>query len=152
MAGVSGPAATDGFAVKCVPTEAFAAMDIRIPPTFAMEEMEKILQDWTSAEGLSYSFYTKMPSHHVTSADESNPWWGALKSSLEAQKRTIEREIFPAATDSRYFRLHGIPCFGFSPIRNTPILLHDHNEFLEVAVFLEGIAVYERLIQDLANA
>jgi hypothetical protein len=37
-------------------------------------------------------------------------------------------EIFPASTDARYFRELGIPAFGFSPMANTPILLHDHNE------------------------
>jgi hypothetical protein len=28
----------------------------------------------------------------------------------------------------------GIPAFGFSPINRTPILLHDHNEFLSAKV------------------
>lgn len=50
--------------------------------------------------------------------------------------KEIDVEIFPAATDSRYFRQIGIPCFGFSPISNTPILLHDHNEFINEKVLL----------------
>jgi acetylornithine deacetylase/succinyl-diaminopimelate desuccinylase-like protein len=64
---------------------------------------------------------------------------------------TLEPEIFPAATDSYFFRNIGIPCFGFSPIRNTPILLHDKNEFLGVSEFLEGIQIYENLIESLAR-
>lgn len=40
---------------------------------------------------------------------------------------------------------------GFSPMRNTPILLHDHNEYLSADVFLEGIVVFRALIADLAN-
>lgn len=65
--------------------------------------------------------------------------------------KEVEPEIFPAATDSRYFRLKDTPCFGFSPIRNTPILLHDHNEFLNDKVFLEGISVFETVIADLVH-
>ncbi|BAT89813.1 hypothetical protein VIGAN_06088300 [Vigna angularis var. angularis] len=39
-------------------------------------------------------------------------------------------EVFPAATDSRYFCDLGLPAIGFSPMANTPLLLHDHNEDL----------------------
>jgi aminoacylase len=45
-----------------------------------------------------------------------------------------------------------LPALGFSPINNTPILLHDHNEFLDEAVFLKGIDIYEAIIPALANA
>lgn len=36
-------------------------------------------------------------------------------------------------------------------MNNTPILLHDHNEFIPVSVFVRGISIYEGLIQRLAN-
>ena len=64
----------------------------------------------------------------------------------------IEPEIFPASTDSRYLRELGIPALGFSPMRNTPILLHDHNEYIDQGVFTDGIGVYERLVKALASA
>lgn len=64
----------------------------------------------------------------------------------------IEPEIFPASTDSRYLRELGIPALGFSPMRNTPILLHDHNEYIDQGVFADGIGVYERLITALASS
>ena len=64
----------------------------------------------------------------------------------------VEPEIFPAATDSCFFRELGIPALGFSPMRNTPILLHDHNEYIDISVFVEGISVYERVITALASA
>ena len=40
---------------------------------------------------------------------------------------------------------------GFSPMNRTPILLHDHNEFLNEQVFLSGIDVYQRLILALSS-
>lgn len=84
-------------------------------------------------------------------------------------------EIFPAGTDSRFLRevnvpiilknvmafrkvylvcnrQIGLPALGFSPINLTPILLHDHNEFLEESVFLRGVEIYEAIIPSLANA
>lgn len=36
-------------------------------------------------------------------------------------------------------------------MRNTPILLHDHNEYIDISVFIEGIDVFETLIKDLAQ-
>lgn len=64
----------------------------------------------------------------------------------------IEPEIFPAGTDSRFIRQLGIPALGFSPMRNTPILLHDHNEYIDQDVFLVGVGIYERLIAGMASA
>jgi aminoacylase len=65
----------------------------------------------------------------LTATDSSNPWWTLLEEAVrKANGKLGKPEIFPAATDARYYRLHGLPAIGFSPIANTPILLHDHNE------------------------
>lgn len=45
----------------------------------------------------------------------------------------------------------GADMIGFSPMNNTPILLHDHNEFLNEEVFLRGIGIYYEIIPALAN-
>ncbi|XP_077862170.1 aminoacylase-1-like [Saccoglossus kowalevskii] len=63
----------------------------------------------------------------------------------------IETEVFPAATDSRFLRAVGYSAIGFSPMNKTPILLHDHNEFLNEEIFLKGITIYEKIIPALAN-
>ena len=34
----------------------------------------------------------------------------------------------------------------------TPILLHDHDEYIEKKVFLQGIQIYTDIITNLANA
>lgn len=57
--------------------------------------------------------------------------------------------ICPGATDARYLREVGIPALGFSPMNNTPILLHDNNEFLNESVYLRGIEIYETIMQHL---
>jgi len=45
----------------------------------------------------------------------------------------------------------GCSAIGFSPMNHTPILLHDHNEYLNAAVFVQGIDIYAHLIERLAN-
>uniref|UniRef100_A0A673MRQ7 N-acyl-aliphatic-L-amino acid amidohydrolase n=1 Tax=Sinocyclocheilus rhinocerous TaxID=307959 RepID=A0A673MRQ7_9TELE len=57
-----------------------------------------------------------------------------------------------AGEDVTYdFAQEGLPAIGFSPMNLTPILLHDHNEYLNEQVFLRGIQVYERLVPALAS-
>eukprot|EP00697_Spironema_sp_BW2_P000083 gnl/Spiro4/10120_TR5371_c0_g1_i1.p1 gnl/Spiro4/10120_TR5371_c0_g1~~gnl/Spiro4/10120_TR5371_c0_g1_i1.p1 ORF type:complete len:432 (+),score=96.28 gnl/Spiro4/10120_TR5371_c0_g1_i1:34-1296(+) len=139
------------FALNVIPAECSAGFDIRIPPCVPLEEFEDRLKEWTSAEGLSYEFVVKVPEHAVTPLNPSG-WWGVFSRACGAINLDLEPEIFPAATDSRYFRRLGIPAFGFSPINNTPILLHDHDERLSSSVFVAGIGIFEHLIAALADA
>ena len=55
-------------------------------------------------------------------------------------------QVFPAGTDSRFLRALKIPCFGFSPMRKCPILLHEHDEYVPRSVFLEGPKVYVKIL------
>lgn len=87
-----------------------------------------------------------------SSTDPTNIWWNAISKSFEAQNIKFKTEIFSAATDSRFIRQIGIPAYGISPMKNTPILLHDHNEYLNERVFLEGVSFYVDLIPRIANA
>jgi len=127
---------------------------MRVPPTVDTDALARMLDSWAAQEeGVSVQMHIKGKGPYVTSLDErENKWWGILSRTLAPLAPKIETEIFPAATDCRYFRELGIPSFGFSPMRNTPILLHDHNESLAESVFLEGICVYEALIRALASA
>jgi hypothetical protein len=79
-------------------------------------------------------------------------WWKAFKENVSAHGFKIEPEVFPAATDSRFVRKVGIPAFGFSPMKNCPILLHEHNEYIPVSTYLEGIKVYEDFLPGFINA
>jgi len=66
--------------------------------------------------------------------------------------REVIPQVFPAATDSRFLRELGVRAFGFSPMRNTEIMLHENDEYLEESVFVEGIEVYVKLIEALGSA
>ena len=45
----------------------------------------------------------------------------------------------------------GIPALGFSPMNETNVLLHDHDEYLNKKVFLRGIKIYMNIIAAIAN-
>jgi len=69
-----------------------------------------------------------------------------------AGRHPVEREIFPAGTDSRFLRALGVQAVGFSPMAATPMLLHEHDEALSVATFLKGVGAYQAILFALADA
>ncbi|VDK51302.1 unnamed protein product [Gongylonema pulchrum] len=87
----------------------------------------------------------------MTPVTDDDPWWHAISSVFKELDQQISVEIFPGATDSRFLRQKGIRSIGFSPIKNTPTLLHAHNEYITEKGFLDGILIYEKLIERLAN-
>ncbi|XP_020659516.3 aminoacylase-1 [Pogona vitticeps] len=142
-----------GISFNVVPSEMSAAFDIRIPPTVDLKAFEEQLTSWCRAagEGVTYEFHQKYTDQSVTSTEESDPWWKAFSGTCRDMRMKLKCEIFPAATDSRYIRAAGLPAIGFSPMNHTPVLLHDHNEFLNEQVFLHGIEIYAHLIPALAS-
>ncbi|XP_061146532.1 aminoacylase-1A-like isoform X1 [Syngnathus typhle] len=142
-----------GVAYNVIPAEMDVSFDLRIPPTVNLQEFEKVIQGWCkeAGDGITYDFAQKHMDQNITSTRENDPWWSAFSQACKEMDWTLQKEIFPAATDSRFIRAVGIPAIGFSPMNHTPILLHDHNEFLNERVFLKGIDVYKKLIPALAN-
>lgn len=144
------------FSLNVIPTLAEAGFDVRVCPQFDMKEFEGMLDTWTRTEGLSWeyaSWTSPIKEHKTTSVERvANPWWGVFSDAAAACGMTVQSEIFPAATDSRFLRANGVKAFGFSPMARTPVLLHEHNEYLERHVYIEGISKYETIIAALANA
>ncbi|CAN1847408.1 Acy1 [Linum perenne] len=118
-----------GFVMNLQPSEAEAGFDIRIPPTADPEALERrIAEEWAPASR-NMTFQDKAGKPKLTKTGSSNPWWILLEEAVgKANGKLAKPEIFPASTDSRYFRERGLPAIGFSPMSNTPVLLHDHNE------------------------
>ncbi|XP_067855119.1 aminoacylase-1B-like [Heptranchias perlo] len=142
-----------GVAFNVVPEELTASFDIRIPPTVDLKAFEEQIKTWCqeAGDGVVYEFHQKNMDQALTSIDKSDPWWSAFSSTCQQMDMTLQCEIFPAATDSRFIRAIGYPAIGFSPMNRTPILLHDHNEYLNERIFLTGINIYTSLIPALAS-
>ncbi|KAL2467723.1 Peptidase M20/M25/M40 family protein [Forsythia ovata] len=144
-AGIPSPT---GFVMNMQPSEVEAGFDIRQPPTADPDLMRKrIAEEWAPAwRNMTYEITEKGPLRDfmgrplMTATDGSNPWWSIFKQAVEAAGGKLAKpEILTSTTDARFMRQIGIPTLGFSPMKNTPILLHDHNEFLKDSVYLEGI-------------
>mmetsp|Transcript_8032 Transcript_8032/g.11890 ORF Transcript_8032/g.11890 Transcript_8032/m.11890 type:complete len:313 (+) Transcript_8032:168-1106(+) len=157
----------DTFAYNCVPPIAKCAFDIRISPHDDPSSIGTMLDMWcqecsSDAEnGCKVEWnmideqtggLTRYGKHALTSYDAKvNPWYGVFASAMEGMSLKFEPEVFPAATDSRFLRALGIRALGFSPMRNTEIMLHEDDEYLEEEVFSEGIGVYVGLIEILGS-
>ncbi|KUF93024.1 T-complex protein 11 protein 2 [Phytophthora nicotianae] len=139
-------------ALNVIPTEAITGFDIRVSPGMDMEAMKAKLDEWCAAEGVSWEFAPwtdPLHDHYVTSLDADNVWWQLFQKACAQIGETLETEIFPAATDSRFLRKVGVPAIGFSPMKRTEILLHEHNECLSKDTFLHGISVYVSVFQEM---
>ncbi|KAL9691455.1 hypothetical protein QQ045_011879 [Rhodiola kirilowii] len=156
----AGTPSPTGFVMNLQPSEAEAGFDIRLPPIYDQVSLEKrIAEEWAPA-ARNMTFYYKQKvsvldksgKPILTATDSSNPWWLLLEEAVKKSNGKLAKpEIFPASTDARYFREMGLPAIGFSPMANTPILLHDHNEFLHQDEYLKGIDIYTSIIKAYAS-
>ncbi|RZC64810.1 hypothetical protein C5167_008503 [Papaver somniferum] len=88
----------------------------------------------------------------MTATDDTNAWWGVFEKAIISAGETLSKPgILASSTDARNIRELGIPTFGFFPVTNTPILLHEHDEYLEETVYLRGIKIYESVIRALSS-
>ena len=151
------------YAYNVVPSSARCSLDIRISPHTPPVEIKNLLDQWCQECSKAPNQGSKVTWKHIgglegtdkhatTETDRKiNPWYGIFCDSLQNMRCDISPQVFPAATDSRFLRALGIRALGFSPMRNTEILLHEHDEYIPEFTFLEGIGVYFNLIQDLGS-
>nr|XP_053644641.1 aminoacylase-1B-like isoform X1 [Cherax quadricarinatus] len=149
-----------GVQYNVVPAELSVGFDIRVTPSQDLTEFEQKITSLCKAAGddVTYEFVVnKIPEpserqKQLTCVEDGqNPWWDAFSQACEDEGINLDKQIFPGGTDSKFLRQVNIPALGFSPMNRTPILLHDHNEFLNEKVFLRGIEIYKTIISALAN-
>jgi aminoacylase len=156
-AGVPSSTLRGGYAINVIPSEAEIAIDIRVP--LDVDNIEAIIHEqWIQDEtDVSVDFVDRNahPNPGILSRPVAEDKWvssvcRAIKS-IHGNDFRVDLDVFPAGTDGRYIRRAGVPCIGFSPMRNTPILLHDNDEYIDEQVFLEGIDVFAKVIPALAS-
>ncbi|KAH8419378.1 hypothetical protein KR222_010034 [Zaprionus bogoriensis] len=142
-----------GVQSNVVPPLLTAGFDVRLALDVNHEEFEAQLHSWMAEAGggIELEFDQRHPYVPPTATDDSNPFWLAFKSATDELKLVVQPQIFTGGTDSRYLRRAGIPALGFSPMNNTPVLLHDHDEWIGAETYLKGIQIYEKIISKLAN-
>jgi len=151
----------DTYAYNCVPPTAECSLDIRISPHVEPCEIGNMLDLWcqecskNDKHKVEWSFMghgNDARQHALTSIDATkNPWYATFEQALKDMNMSVSPQVFPAATDSRFLRALGVRALGFSPMRNTEIMLHENDEYIPESVFCEGIGVYVGLIQALGS-
>lgn len=152
----------DTYAYNCVPPQAKLSLDIRISPHVQPAEIGAMLDLWCKecskdeVSKVEWKYLrgqgSSMQGHATTSTDPAqNPWYATFAEAFSDMGLKINPQVFPAATDSRFLRALGIRALGFSPMKNTEIMLHENDEYIPESEYCQGILVYIGLIQKLAS-
>ncbi|CAB9504659.1 Aminoacylase-1 [Seminavis robusta] len=152
------------LAYNCVPPKAKCTLDIRISPHVAPKDIGAMLDQWcrecskdpAAGAQITWKYAGGQGNHameHATTSIDTNvnPWYKVFADTLETMGMSLEPQVFPAATDSRFLRALGIRALGFSPMRKTEIMLHENDEYIEESNFLEGIGIYVQLLEALGS-
>lgn len=129
--------------MNVIPDVLEAHLDMRVPPN-EYHNINALIKSWM-AEGITYSIINK-PAEPVTSSLDTL-LYRSIKTVLEEANLEHYVMTFPGATDARFVRPKDISVYGFTPFRNTPIRIHDHDECLSIDAYLEGIDIYTNLIR-----
>lgn len=141
-----------GVQSNVVPPLIVAVFDVRVSISIKPEDLINKLKKFCeeSGGGIEMEFEQNQPRVEPTKVD-NNIYWSAFKKALDEAGLKTSLQVFPGATDSRYLRMVGIPAIGFSPMNNTPVLLHDNDEFLKAGTYLKGVEIYVKILKSLAN-
>ncbi|VDL33586.1 unnamed protein product [Hymenolepis diminuta] len=147
-----------GVKTNIVPGQIEVQVDFRLPPTVDFNKFEEQLNAWTEESGpgieiiyiqkdMGTTGEGKMTDIH----DYNDPILNALQKAVLENK--LEFGLFFGSTDCRFIRRwhkstggEPIKAVGFSPMCDTPVLLHDHDEFLNKKIFLNGITIFKHFI------
>uniref|UniRef100_A0A1B0GQK9 Peptidase M20 dimerisation domain-containing protein n=1 Tax=Phlebotomus papatasi TaxID=29031 RepID=A0A1B0GQK9_PHLPP len=142
-----------GLQNNVIPSLLSVTFDLRLDINEDHEALLKQFQDWCEEAGGSIEmvFERKDKKTPATKLDNSNIFWVAFEKATEELGIKVQPIVCPAATDSSFMRDVGVPSIGFSPINNTPILIHGHNEFIYAENYLKGIEIYQKIITNVAN-
>ncbi len=149
-----------GYIGNMIPNVARFGLDMRVPPTVGAEDMDAEVMSWLKCgdkicDGVTWMWTNKVNIQQITDLKGQSWFKDAFFDGLKSagvSKEELDIGIFEAATDARLVRSTGVPAIGFSPIRDTPNLLHKHDEYLERDGYMAGIRVYQHLIKSLADA
>ncbi|KAM3961581.1 aminoacylase-1 [Aphomia sociella] len=142
-----------GDQVNVLPKSLSVSFDIRIAPEYDHDAFDKMISTWCkeAGDGVTFEYFVKNPEIKSTKIDDTVPFWNVLKTAITKAGFDIRCIVCPGATDARYVRKQGVPAIGLSPLLNTPILLHAHDERIHVEVYKTGIDIMEKIILAIAN-
>ncbi|XP_063932235.1 aminoacylase-1A-like [Zophobas morio] len=131
-----------------VPSEFVLYFDCRIPfERMDVDELEPTMDQWCHDVSNSVLIDYTLQELPINPTRINDPYWVTFEKAVEE----VEVQMFPGRTDSRHLRNAEIPVVSFSPIINTPVRLHGHDEHIGIQTFLDGITIYCRILRELGE-
>ncbi|CAH8497278.1 unnamed protein product [Dicrocoelium dendriticum] len=156
-----------GSQPNVLPSTLSAWFDVRLPPSVSLSAWKDQLNQWAeeAGGGIEFEYVTTAPDTWEAAPipdEKTCPFWSTLTKVCQRFGADVSKRIFPGATDSRFVRqfhrtanaapgCRRIQAIGFTPIRRTPVLLHDHDEYVTEEEFLNGCRLYTELLYDLSE-
>ena len=143
-----------GEKVNVVPTEATARVDCRLipgtsPETF-IERLKTIIDTPDVEVQATFTGVDNPPSSHET------PLFRAIEKAVALHDPgcIVTPHLVPGATDSRYFRAAGVPCYDFIPFRLTMeerMLIHGIDERISIENMKFGVEMMVDILLNLQD-
>jgi acetylornithine deacetylase/succinyl-diaminopimelate desuccinylase-like protein len=143
-----------GVKGNLVPGQARAVLNIRLLPGSDLDTMREEISQELAKDSIRV---TQLPSHtHPANASEfQTQEFAALAKCAGAKERDIVTPILsPGASDGRYFRAAGVPCYGWVPFPISGADLggvHGPNERLAISSFEQGIRSLYRAVVEIVS-
>jgi len=144
-----------GEATNVIPGRADALLDVRVLPQFHPDDILQEIREMASSEDVDVDVVLPPIPSSVTPYD--SPLYRLMENVLkeEVPDAQVAPFINVGGTDSKHFRLRGIPCYGIIPVIITSedlSTIHGKNEKISIDNLSRGIRVMYRMLLELANA
>jgi len=143
-----------GQKVNVIPSEAEALFDCRLLPGTSREGYLNKLKDLIKDEDVTLESLGDFEGTDALPSPTDNPLWEAICRVAERKDPgcVIIPFLITGATDSRFFRQLGIPCYDFTPFRLTHEelrLVHGHDERISVENLLFATQFFFEIILEM---
>ncbi len=144
-----------GKKVNVIPSEAEAIFDCRILPGSSVEELFSQLRDIIGDEDIEISLLPDFESHPLPPSPTDNELYQAIFKVAQRKDPgcVVTPFLITGATDSRFFRGAGVPCYDFSPFRlrqDELRLVHGHNERISTENLAFASEVIFEIVKEVA--
>lgn len=144
-----------GVQLNVIPSSVSVGVDMRVTPSMNISDLEKMLDEICAMdEGVSWKAEQSWRDQSIVELPPSEKATSFANNLCATHKKKfahipVIETVFPASTDARYLRAAGIPALGITPSRNTKILAHNHNEYLNAKEFIAMVEWYTEIIPSL---
>lgn len=139
-----------GSRINVAPAEVSALIDVRMLPD---TDADALLAELQNLVGDKVRLEVLVRSPRVEPSPTDHPVYRCLERELSPRAPVVPAFI-PGVTDSRHFRGHGIPAYGFSPfvLQGEPLRgIHGPDERIPVELFERGVETTKRLVRACAT-